>query len=201
MRGRRRILSLLGRWDAPRYADPGRRAYRGDRRPPPRGGRPGGRDRVRRGMLSADDHPQPHALSGAGALLAERPAEPDPRSSRLELHRAGVAGTRPGTRFDATPSGRLAPAVSQEHREGATTACCGDEIHQFGNFEARGTTWSPCTSILPRPHLALLRARANDAGGARSGQRQAGADGEGGSRRPRRTADGDQGRGRAPCPS
>jgi uncharacterized NAD(P)/FAD-binding protein YdhS len=42
------------------------------------------------------------------------------------------------TRFDRTPSGRLVPSSSHEHCEGATAACCGEEIHQMGNFDAPG---------------------------------------------------------------
>jgi cysteine dioxygenase len=49
-----------------------------------------------------------------------------------------ISGRATETRFDVTPCGRLAPTWSQEHTEGATTACCGEEIHQMGNFDAPG---------------------------------------------------------------
>lgn len=49
-----------------------------------------------------------------------------------------IQGQAMETRFEATPSGRLAPTSTHEHREGETTACCGEEIHQMGNFDAPG---------------------------------------------------------------
>jgi cysteine dioxygenase len=49
-----------------------------------------------------------------------------------------VRGCACETRFDPTPSGRLVPSTTHEHAEGATTACCGAEIHQMGNFDAPG---------------------------------------------------------------
>jgi cysteine dioxygenase len=49
-----------------------------------------------------------------------------------------IAGRASETRFGPTPSGRLVPMWSHEHLEGSTSACCGDEIHQMGNYQAPG---------------------------------------------------------------
>jgi cysteine dioxygenase len=138
MRGRRQLLSLLRRWD--------------DREEPiPSAELIAALDGLRLGdgdladVIGFDDacyrrtiiHSRPHYQV---LVLCWRSGQRSP----IHDHRGSncvvrvLRGCAMETRFDATPSGRLVPTGSHQHMEGATTACCGDEIHQMGNFEAPG---------------------------------------------------------------
>jgi uncharacterized NAD(P)/FAD-binding protein YdhS/predicted metal-dependent enzyme (double-stranded beta helix superfamily) len=138
MRGRRQLLGLLGRWDA----------LDG---PIPNADLIASLEALRvecddlADVIGFDDgcyrrtiiHCRPHYQV---LVLCWRSGQRSP----IHDHRGSncavrvIRGRAIETRFDATPSGRLVPTCSQEHSEGTTTACCGEEIHQMGNFDAPG---------------------------------------------------------------
>lgn len=138
MRGRRQLLSLLRHWDhreepipsAELIADvEGLRIGTGDLAD----------------IIGFDDagyrrtiiHSRPHYQV---LVLCWRSGQRSP----IHNHRGSscvvrvIQGRAIETRFEPTPGGRLAPTAFHEHLQGATTACCGEEIHQMGNFEVSG---------------------------------------------------------------
>jgi cysteine dioxygenase len=138
MRGRKQLLSLLKRWDRREEPIPSADLIAA------LDGLPIGYADLA-DVIGFDDacyrrtiiHTRPHYQV---LVLCWRSGQRSP----IHNHRGSscvvrvVQGCATETRFDPTPSGRLAPTGSHEHREGETTACCGEEIHQMGNFEAPG---------------------------------------------------------------
>ena len=138
MRGRRQLLSLLRRWDERQEPIPGAELIAAIE-----GLGIGSVDLP--DVIGFDDtgyrrtiiHTRPHYQV---LVLCWRSGQRSPIHNHRGSHCVVrvLHGRATETRFDATPSGRLVPTESHKHLEGATTACCGDEIHQMGNFEAPG---------------------------------------------------------------
>jgi cysteine dioxygenase len=138
MRGRRQLLSLLERWDRREAPIPGSEllAALEDLRL-------GHEDLIeaigfdeacyRRTIIHSRPHYQVLVLCWRSG---QRSPIHDHRGSNCVVR--VIQGRASETRFDPTPCGRLVPTWSHEHLEGATTACCGEEIHQMGNFDAPG---------------------------------------------------------------
>lgn len=139
MRGRRQLLTLLARWDRQETTIPAAELI-------------AALERLRLGCGDLADvigfdpgcyrrtiiHSRPHYQV---LLLCWRSGQRSP----IHDHRGSncvvrvLEGRASETRFDPTPSGRLLPTCSHEHPAGATTSCCGEEIHQMGNFERAGS--------------------------------------------------------------
>ncbi len=138
MRGRRQLLALFKRWDRLEGPIPRVEAIAAVE-----GLRIGDDDLAdvigfedecyRRAIIHSRDHYQVLVLCWRSG---QRSPIHDHRGSSCVVR--VLRGCATETRFDATPCGRLAPTCSHEHKEGATTACCGEEIHQMGNFDAPG---------------------------------------------------------------
>jgi cysteine dioxygenase len=138
MRGRRQLLSLFRRWDGRDEPIPSSELIETVE------SLRLGRDDLAEAIGFDDEcyrrtiiHSRPHLQV---LVLCWRSGQRSP----IHDHRGSscvvrvIQGRAFETRFDRTPSGRLAPTGSHEHLEGETTACCGEEIHQMGNFDAPG---------------------------------------------------------------
>ena len=138
MRGRRRLLSQMERWDsreAPISSSELIATLQGLRLAPADLAEAIGFDEAcyRRTIIRARPHYQVLVLSWRSG---QRSPIHDHRGSSCVVQ--VIQGRALETRFDPTPCGRLAPTWSHEHAEGAIAACCGEEIHQMGNFAAPG---------------------------------------------------------------
>jgi cysteine dioxygenase len=152
MRGRRQLLGLLSRWDDREGPIPssellaalgGLRIGHGDLADVI------GFDEAcyRRTIVHSRPHYQVLVLCW---LSGQRSPIHDHRGSNCVVR--VIEGQAIETRFDPTPGGRLVPTWSHVHAEGATTACCGEEIHQMGNFDAPGRNLVTLHVYTPPPH-------------------------------------------------
>lgn len=152
MHGRRRLLDLLSRWDGREEPISSSEVIAGLE-----GTRLGREDLAE--AIGFDDacyrhtiiHSRPHYQV---LVLCWRSGQRSP----IHDHRGSncvvrvIQGRAFETRFDPTPSGRLVPTWSHEHLKGAITSCCGEEIHQMGNFDAPGNDLITLHVYTPPPH-------------------------------------------------
>jgi cysteine dioxygenase len=138
MRGRRQLLELFRRWDTLEQAIPGAeltsalvelKLSRDDV------GEAAGFDErcYRRTIIHARPHYQVLILS----WRSDQRSPIHDHSGSTCLVRV-IEGAATEIKFVPTPCGRLMPAAAREHPEGSVTVNCDDEIHQMGNFAARG---------------------------------------------------------------